>query len=954
MSHLEQIRRSLLSNKALEAEIDKAAAKQAVEDAEQVLKACQAAEGEVFLEAQRKLELAKQNLESMLEASESINLQLEAQQKKALEAWEKTPKGIKHKELRDAQDKELDARIEYENAQIELTFVEQHDATAEERVQAKNKVISKEEELKHCSDVSLLAKEDLIKVLTSIEKEDFEKNEVERQNHLNKMLMESSEQKQAILEKHRELTQAEKNEYSAFVTLESLKRELDAAQQKYHENQKRIYSFEHPGPIVINDLVKQAFALYGYEDKAAVAEYIIKGIVATGVIGFDEAEQRMWDTFLTAQETKNGNKLQNLTKRVNEQWKALFTDYKQHFVNNGAMLLKAQQDAKQRYDKSVKDLEREKAKVESQKKDFVKLLPTDEQEKFEIQHKQSLTAKAMLHWEISHPLDEIKELLSLLGQTDLAMQVALYHNQSFTPVEMNVFLSDTIARWLIEYKNIFFNESNLDIVAEQVTALSSALQLSAITPFKITQEKLKLDEAIAKMLFDNALNHAALAVGSKDDPGFIKAVENEVVTMLQKGLVLDVATEIKVNETPLVNLLSQAVLNNNPAVAQSAITQTLQENTQSFSIKNVGKWEEPVLSIAAPEIATSSHKKKKHHGLSKLARKTWTVIKDVGETVLGGFLQQGIEVGVNATSIGAGITGQQMFTIYRFSPEQQALFNLPQKQLSNDPVYHPHGAISSRPLSSEPLPSVLPKGSWEALAPTPSLIQADNFRVVQQNSLSSAPVLPTLTQTPTNKVLLFKGPSTPVPLLKAASKASHVPTLKQSQFELALSPFVKIYPIGEKVLPISDLFDVKNNTNFNFISKHLEEKQLPLEKKVLQQAVKWSELFFKALNGEQSKEVFAWQKENTKMWPLEQPAPTVQQTVISGNVLIAQGMLDAATELFHFAKSEMIKLTHDDETTIGQSIPKAKAFLAEEAYGLATHQTTTPLGRAAMVGICSK
>jgi len=474
------------------------------------------------------------------------------------------------------------------------------------------------------------------------------------------------------------------------------------------------------------------------------------------------------------------------------------------------------------------------------------------------------------------------------------------------------------------------------------------LQLSTLTPLKITQAKLKIDEAIAKMLFDNALSHAEFVLGSKDNPEFAKTVENEIVTMLQKGLVLDVATEIKVNETPLVNVLSQAVSDNNPSIAQTAIVQTLQENTQSFSIKNVGKWEEPVLPIVAPELVTSPPKKK-HHGLSKLARKAWTVIKDTGETILGGFLQQGVDVGVNATSIGVGISGQQMFTIYRFSPEQQALFNLPQKQLSNDPVCNPHGAISSTLLSSEPLPSVLPKGSWEALTPTPSLIQADSFRVVQQSSLSSAPTLPTLAQAPT-KPLLFKGPSVPVPLLKSADKAPITPTLKQSQFELAMSPFVKIYPIGEKALPISDLFDVQNSNNFNFISQHLDEKQLHLEKKVLQQAVKWSELFFKALNGEQTKEVFAWQKENTKIWPLEQPMPTVQQTVISGNVLIAQGMLDAAAELFHFAKSEMIKLTHGDETTIGQSIAKAKAFLAEEAYGLATHQTTTPLGRAAIQG----
>jgi len=108
----------------------------------------------------------------------------------------------------------------------------------------------------------------------------------------------------------------------------------------------------------------------------------------------------------------------------------------------------------------------------------------------------------------------------------------------------------------------------------------------------------------------------------------------------------------------------------------------------------------------------------------------------------------------------------------------------------------------------------------------------------------------------------FVQPSTTKPFQQISASQAPVPMTNQHQFEFAMAPYAKVYPFGEKSLPIADLFDINQQNNLSFVADYLLVRNIPIEKGTLRKSLKWSELFFKALEGEKTTEIFVWQREN--------------------------------------------------------------------------------------------
>jgi len=684
-----------------------------------------------ILEAQRECEEAenasqaqqagaKQRLTAALAALQDDEKQMQV-------LWDKAPQAIKGKALQLAQKNTYEARLARDEAQTRLDFLKKYNKAEQEQREVENTLKDAEDKLKAHSDKLVNVENELMAVMNSLEKEEYEKSEIERKNTTDKAVASYKEHAFDLLDKHELFSQAQLESFKAKEELNKQNQKVEVLKLQTERFDKQLAAIGSLKNLVIHKIADDAMRIHG-KNKPAVAMYIIDKIVDTGAIDKTEAIKRMFEQLKSAQEGKYwyvGH--DSLEDRTADQVKALSGDYKKVIKGDRDKLNKQLEIAKQDCLKAQQTYDRAESTVQTTKNAFVNLLAPEAQKEFSIQYQQHQEANEALDWHAVHSNENTKQTLIFLGQPALTKEIALHTNKG-----NKVFAYQDIGRSLVNYKYLFVPMTNANERMTETIVLSNVLNNSPLTEEAISHAKNGIDNEIAQLLMDNATQAAVALLGSKEHPDYPKKVASNITSNLQRGFSIHPdapLAEVKLENQSLEAVIVKTVSENNPLIARDAISRSLRENTQAISVDEIAKIEASAAAAPAP-TQTPKKQNKKKHGFKHLLEK-------VGE--------KGVAISTNGSNLAMGLNNENMYPIFDANPKTAPLFTLPQKQLPVAAVSKPiTPEVTTIPLlaSFNPFSSVLPNAVLGAKAPE-SIKPAPKI-----SPKVSAPILPLSTFTP--------------------------------------------------------------------------------------------------------------------------------------------------------------------------------------------------------------
>jgi ankyrin repeat protein len=364
-----------------------------------------------------------------------------------------------------------------------------------------------------------------------------------------------------------------------------------------------------------------------------------------------------------------------------------------------------------------------------------------------------------------------------------------------------------------------------------------------------------------------------------------------ILNTLESGFRYKTEQDIQFNidSEPLSQIIIDKLSVNDEAGAIDAITQVLNEQTQAFSINEAGVYVAPIIEKNIPE---------KPHGLKRF----WQHVKDEAKHYANKLTQAtgGFSMGASRDGISAGFTNGNQFQVVRFNAKPQNVLNLPiRKPLDLDVTTSPALGSSTINLGvpfparvpKEPLPRVLPPMMWE---------------VTQQS-----------------EPLIFSQQA------QAAALATQVQTRSQTRAQSQ-----QMTSVQNQSLTVKDFEQI------------LTHKEVPLSKPLIERGIHFATMFFRAIQDPNDPEVLTWQAQQREKAPngnefistMSQFNPTQIQYVF-------KGMGEALTELGAFTGAEIFRITHGEETIIGQTISEAYDFLSDRDKVMSATQVVSQFVR---------
>ncbi len=738
-----KVQLSLEFNKSQEAYQKQLKAESLLNEAEKLLNEAIAANvgAEKVTELQQQYDRAKVTFEASKAFADECNTKVKDCSQRLQEVWAQTPRGMNEAAFKSAQQNEADARWARDEAQLEVDHLNKNEPGSDKAAALNEKLAQRTEEHKAAASILAQSEEVLVKDLFPVEKERFAKGQSEQKAFNEKRLEQFKDTKLHLLDKISDFEKLEQNVTTTTVALFNAAQELKAAKYQYNEIQKLVLSIEKPGAFDVDSVVATALAIHAPDDKVSIRIYILSEMVKTGVITLGEAERRMANTF-------DGARSDSLLEKVRHHWDQVFVDYKGNVLLQANTLKAKLDEANKNYQTVQQTQVQAKEQLNVAKNELKPMLAIESQTALEANISANQQALDNNIWEASHSNEGVKSTIGLVGQPKLALEIALDLNKQYSPLLKNTFANQTLAKWLVNYKYTFLKEPSLDLVAAEIEALAVKLGGDQLSVEKLTLAKANIDADIATLIVSSSLDKVNLGAVETSD--------------MMKSLMSDVQ-------------LTQALQASDQAAATSTLVTVLQQKGDVIAKEEFGDWsptpvEEPI---------GDTQKKKERHGPSRLWHNPGRTLKDfarhpinTANDIINPVMQK-----LHVTSAGIGVNsngkvqvnfGGQPIDVASFAkPKPVNLFEIVKQPLTNDPVYNPKPVGTA--LSSKPLPSVLPTPTWIPTAPTPGLVNPDQFRVVPAQPKPSAgpAVLPMSTYLPSlggqNLTQVPKLPATQVP-----------------------------------------------------------------------------------------------------------------------------------------------------------------------------------------------
>ncbi|MBS0288136.1 MAG: ankyrin repeat domain-containing protein [Proteobacteria bacterium] len=396
--------------------------------------------------------------------------------------------------------------------------------------------------------------------------------------------------------------------------------------------------------------------------------------------------------------------------------------------------------------------------------------------------------------------------------------------------------------------------------------LSLAKELSKNTVNESTVEKAKL--SIEHEVAQNLLSSQASTATDK----FAQQVCDKIQAAFK---IHDSAPDLKLNELSLATVIAQELTAQNPTGAQNAIVEVLKTTSHDVSISIAGKYVPPVYTPHVPS---------KPHGIHKLWRDTKDFIQHYGSKIF--EYTGGVSVQVSGEGIGAGFTNGNMFPVVGFDKKPTQLFKIP-------------GKPSEKEDSSKPVPTQV------VSSPLPKIIT-----MPWERDLAVEVTAPSI------KPLVFS------PALKTPVTASPVKTRPEvSKVETSSRPSSHINPF------IQPEFDLIDASGFSHI---LAVKDYVLSKPLIAQGTDWARMLCRAVLDINDPLVLRWQQDMRQQYPLTQAFfQGFEGSKVTDVLYLFKGMGKALKELGEFSGAEIFRLTHGEESVIGETIRQASDFLSD-------------------------
>ena len=684
---------------------------------------------------------SQEQLESTSAAYEALIAKFEAQQKICQDAWHKTPKGFYDQALKTAQFDEIQTRIAFDEASTQCEFIKKYPHSQEELDAANKAVAETELAWKAAVEKTLEAEAAFVSVLNSLEKTQFEKDEILRKETVDKMVEDLHQQNTNILEMQLTYSNTETELLDAKINLENTKNQYLSVWNSYQEIQKIIYIIDHPAVDFAQPGFSPVYDALHQEDTSAeaVTAYLINKIVATGIISYPDAVKMMQSSFMTAQSGSKDKIIVHLNKRFQEFWAYLKGEYQSNLVAQGNTLYQKVQTSKSNVQKAEQNVSECQSKTDKAKEDYLNALPAENRDAVNQIIMQSAASNETALWNVAHPAEQIKQILSIVGQPNAMMEAGLYANQGV--IGNQYYTSYTIAQWLISYKYLFLTPPSAHVQKNEIDALATKFQGGKITAQELSQEKTAIDQIISSVLLQNAMSSATLTLGSETDPKFSDQVAENVVINLQRvfhGDTPEATTELTVNGQPLTGVISKAVSGNNLSEATNGIASVLQNSTTEISLKEFGDCTPAVVNNQASPAPTAPVPKQKRHGLDRFVHGAIGFVESAVSYISGQFMQQSA-LKLNNQGVGLQLPDYNEIPLYTFNaPKKPPLFTVPNAQASNAPVYMPPVPIASQPLTTA-------TASNRSASGTGTIVPLSS---IPRNSASTDPVLPVSTFMP--------------------------------------------------------------------------------------------------------------------------------------------------------------------------------------------------------------
>ncbi|MGD9591619.1 MAG: ankyrin repeat domain-containing protein [Candidatus Berkiella sp.] len=644
-----------------------------------------------FVQAMCEYHSAKLTFSECEAHAQAARASFEQCQQQFQEVWTSTPKGALQANLNAALEQDYSARLEMQALEVTASHFEE--------VKEQEQSQTYQEKIQAAKLAQQLAKENVQKSITLLQNEltTFEKKHLEERLSLYEKNSEEqlANYRQSTLtllndthlydEMLSQMTALQQTLVNFELTISSLDAQLE------HVN-KILYSLAHPGAFIVKQVVTDA--LRSYKTAFDVSDYIISHIVASGVISLEEAQARMTGSFSSAY--SSSNRAQKLEKTVLEHWNKLQDDYKLNYLAQQADLKKQITVAKEGYQVAQNESSALLTQVSQQYVKVQSALPDAQKSEFaqsQLDNQQQIVQHI---WQSKHPQEQVKIILSLVGQPEYADYYAHHENVGYSPSALSNFKPVTIANWLLSYKYLFVDTA-LGAQSVEIAQLSQHFRENGLTIQNISQAKKDIDATIAQNILS------------------VSSTANDVSGALQRVL-----GSGSVNSSNFdLQSLAHALGKGDSAVASEIVQSTLNSVAKAQSIETFGTWVGQAYPTNQGMAYTGENER---HGFTKLFHHPGNTLKEAAKV----FLNNGVSVNVNQDGVHGGLTGGNMLPLYQFNKVNSPLFEINRTSLV-DQIVRPPIPVGT-PLSSIPLPSVLPQPTW-----MPSVVPymtSDQFQVV--------------------------------------------------------------------------------------------------------------------------------------------------------------------------------------------------------------------------------
>lgn len=637
-----------------------------------------------------------------LATQQCIQLVTECQQAFEI-AWQKTPKGAKEGAYNTSLKSYLEARTDVEALNLELEFLNDLNASANDIQDIEQKLTIAQEKLQTSHDEMEIAQNEWLSVMSSPERKYHLDHQEEAKTKIEEAVAEFKAEKQLMLTNLKEYQDQLASLADIRVTLNNLDLSYQQAHSQQNEILLRLQAIANPPPFIASQIVDNALDQYP-RDSAKVIELILNDFVATGTISAQDASERIAASLNSAWNSHH-HKRTALIRVVTNHWNAISSDYRNNLLLQHQQLKNIENEALIQFQAIKQNFENQQVMTQQAQESYLTCLTPEDQARFSQETSSNLILTRPYNWDYQNFSEDIKLILTLVGQPELALGSIIFSGGASSVHHQAAY----IAKWLIDYKYLFLQSPSIDVRLQEVDALAASLKTQPITPQTITESKQTIDAQIAQKLL----------VGTVDP----KNVAQSIVNTLENGFRYKTEQNFQftVGSDPLSQIIIDKLSANDEAGAIEAIAQVLNEQTQAFSISEAGVYVAPIIEKHIPE---------KLHGLKRF----WQHVKDEAQHYATKLTQTtgGISLGVSRDGISGGFTYGNQFQLVDFNVTPQNVLNLSIRKPLSVAEPSPSPVLSSSTINlgipfparvpKEPLPRVLPPMMWEVTQQSEPLI----------------------------------------------------------------------------------------------------------------------------------------------------------------------------------------------------------------------------------------